>query len=291
MHLADAYAKLTSLFPDTPQPLFTEALLLVAGGGVEEDVPGTYRILGTTTGDNTLMTVEAGACDCDPLATERQLCAHVLAAELSGLLGKTAEKQQQSSLDSPLLERHVEKVVSGAMMTEAPYSVNVSVEDTDGYQFQFTVRKQDGKEFFQATLALRGWLKEQHLRPKQWKALAQGMEVHGNHTETPGKTKTPETTVPRTDGSVLRFHAETLLRNEMGGKLLWAIQGPDIPRYNAKYGMRVWPEVLIEAGFDMDTLENTRSTNFPSLKGWVAEYVNKPGEDKPDKVTRLAPQN
>jgi hypothetical protein len=90
---------------------------------------------------------------------------------------------------------------------------------------------------------------------------------------------------------VYRFHAETLLRSEVGGKYVWAVQGNDIPAYNRKFGMRIWGEVLEAAGFDPVALEEVRSANLPSLHGYVAEYIMKADDDrKPDKVIALTKQ-
>ena len=276
MDLTAAMTRMQSLYAAAPQPLHVEALLFCARRQVSEPDPGTFRVHFGKDGDIDIATVEGGACDCDPLAATRQVCAHLMAVTLYELL---REEPGRGLLDGPLLERHIERVVSGSLMMEAPYSVNLTVEDTDGYILQFTVRKQDSKEFFQAAIALRKWVKEQGFGPKQWKAPAQEVPRHEAGTHSPAQT--PGGQRP------LTFQAATLHRSELDTRILWAVKGPNMPRYNAKFGMRVWDEVLTAAGFDVPALTRMPSTDFPSLVGWVAEYVNKDGEDKPDKIIYL----
>ena len=170
MHLTDAMTRMQSLYAAMPPPLHVEALLFCARRQVTEPDPGTFQVHFGKDGDIDTATVEGGACDCDPLAETRQTCVHMMAVTLYELL-REVQEAKQSPLDGPLLERHIERVVSGSLMAEAPYSMNLTVEDADGYQPQFTVRKQDGKEFFHAATALRKWVKEQGFVPKkQWRA-------------------------------------------------------------------------------------------------------------------------
>ncbi len=82
MHLPDAMTKLHTLYVGMPQPLFTEALLLCARGNVSVEHPGTTTVRYGKEGGPDIATVEGGACDCDPLADTREVCAHVLAASL-----------------------------------------------------------------------------------------------------------------------------------------------------------------------------------------------------------------
>lgn len=281
MHLIDAMPKIYALFAGTPEPLLTEALLLCAHGAVTMAPSGTSTVRYGTGSDADTATVEGGACDCDPLAETRQVCAHVIAASLYELL---REEEKKSPLDGPLLERHVEKIVSGAMMTEAPYSLNVSVEDPDGYTLQFTVRKQDSREFFEAATALRTWVKKQGFTPKhQWR-----QPLQEGQAPTQSDAHSTVSGAPSSTQKTYLFHAETLVRSELGGKYVWAVMGADMPAYNKKYGMRAWPEILEAAGFDMATLETTRVGDLPSLKGYIAHYVMRIDDlQKPDKVVRL----
>ena len=280
MHLTDAMKKISILFTGTPEPLLTEAVGLVAHGCVTEPAPGTYTV-DYNKDEREVVTVEGGACDCDPLAETRQVCVHVVAASLFELL---REESSRGPLDGPLLERHIEKVVSGTLMAEAPYSVNMTVEDVDGYNLKFTVRRQDGKEFFEAVTNLRAWVKKQGFTPKQWHALVQEVPI-----PTQGHTQAAASGAPASTQKTYLFHAETLHKSDMDGKILFSIKGPDMPAWNRQYGLRVWPEVLSASGFDVQALEEMPSSRLPSLHGYVATYIMRRDDpEKPDKVTYLS---
>ena len=283
MHLTDAMTKLQSLYAAAPQALLTEALLLCARGCIMQLAEGATVVrYGGPDDREDIATVEGGACDCDPLAETRQVCAHVIAASLYELL---REEKPTLPLDGPLLERHIERVVSGSLMSEAPYSVNMTVEDADGYNLMFTVRKQDGKEFFEAATALRGWIKKQGFTPKkQWQAAVQEVQA-STQSVTPSTTSGASVSAQKT----YLFHAETLHKSDMDGKILFSIKGPDMPAWNRQYGMRAWQEVLAAAGFNVAELERLPNKELPSLHGYVATYVmRKDDPEKPDKVTYLS---
>ena len=87
MHLTDAMTKLQSLYAAAPQALLTEALLLCARGCIMQLAEGATVVrYGGPDDREDIATVEGGACDCDPLAETRQICAHVIAASLYELL-------------------------------------------------------------------------------------------------------------------------------------------------------------------------------------------------------------
>ncbi len=90
MYLNDAMTKLTTLYASAHEPLLTEALVLCATGAVTLMQAGTYTV--RYGGDDELATIEGGSCDCDPLAETRQVCAHVIAANLYELLREEEEK-------------------------------------------------------------------------------------------------------------------------------------------------------------------------------------------------------
>lgn len=293
MQLPDAVKKLHALIEDVEGAGLDEAVYLCAHDLVSTPQAGIFLV---RYGDGEVATVQDHRCDCDPLRDEPgPVCVHIVAAELYTLL---RDVTPQADVGSVIIERHIERVVSGALCTESPYSLNCTVEDVDGYNLMFTVRKSDSKEFFGAVQALRGWLKDKGYRPVQ-----RGYRPAGNHeheqsavvsaASAPGQhadTQPPRAEPVRTsedDKPLFRFHAETLHRNELDGRILFAVKGPDMHRWNTKYGTRIWQETLTAAGFDVAALETMPSKDFPSLKGWVAEYTKQDGEDRPDKIVRL----
>lgn len=75
----------------------------------------------------------------------------------------------------------------------------------------------------------------------------------------------------------LTFRAETLEKSTKGDKTYYKVKGPKFP----EYGVTIWPEVLADAGFDLDTL-----TGVTPLTGYTAHYIlNDKG--KPAKVVGL----
>lgn len=298
----DALATALAQYPEASTEMIGQATCLVASQAItcdEDDTPRRvyviqdYEGLGAATvthHDGTKFPL----CSCvdDPFDESSAACAHVLAVALYEAL-RTPEVPQ--GIAEPA---QAPTVLSGAVMSEAPYSLNVSVEDPDGYQYQLTVRKQESKAFFAAASSLRQWIKAQGFAPVQRggftrQAPAQDKATPAHEPTQESRTPTPSPSAPpRTQdapgGKVYRFHAETLLKNELGGKIVWAVQGNDIPAYNRKFGMRVWPEVLEAAGFDPVALEDVRQANLPSLHGYTAQYCMRSDDDKkPDKVIAL----
>lgn len=77
----------------------------------------------------------------------------------------------------------------------------------------------------------------------------------------------------------LSFKAETLEKSTKGDKTYYKVKGGKF----TKFGVTVWPEVLAEAGFDLDTL-----AGVTSMAGYTAHYIlNEKGD--PAKVIGLEP--
>ena len=306
----DALATALAKYPEAIAEMIGQATCLVAANALqrEEDemrreiyVIAAYEHLGAATVRPHPEGTGLPSCSCvdDPFDESNAACAHVLAVALYEAL-----TVQNIPLEATMATLTAQ-ALSGAVMTEAPYSLNVSVEDPDGYQYQLTVRKQESKAFFAAASGLRQWIKAQGFAPVQRGGFTRQAPVQEKppHLENAqrdapieGNTTTPEPQrasggLEGTGGKVYRFHAETLLKNELGGKYVWAVMGNDIPAYNKKYGLRIWPEVLEAAGFDPVALEDVRQANLPSLRGYVAEYTMRADDDKkPDKVIALVKQ-
>lgn len=102
MYLTEAMTQLQSLYAATPEPLLTEALLLCARGCVTEPAAGTTVVrYGGPADHDEVTTVEGGACDCDPLAETRQICAHVIAASLYELL-REEKKEPRATITTTM---------------------------------------------------------------------------------------------------------------------------------------------------------------------------------------------
>lgn len=77
----------------------------------------------------------------------------------------------------------------------------------------------------------------------------------------------------------LSFKAETLEKSTKGDKTYYKVKGGKF----TKFGVTVWPEVLADAGFDLDTL-----AGVTSMVGYTAHYIlNEKGD--PAKVIGLEP--
>ena len=145
MQLTDAMKRLTDLYQDaTPQHL-EHALWFCAHGRVVHDRADRYIV----EADKMRYTVQGQTCSCDPLQEPGDTappCVHGMATQLFQLLQDGTPQHDAGGV--PVLERHIEKVVSGSLMSEAPYAVTLPVEDVDGFEFVLTVRKQDPQQFF-----------------------------------------------------------------------------------------------------------------------------------------------
>ena len=293
MQLTDAMKRLTDLYQDAVEATHLEALSLVARDHVRKanEDSATVRYAGGKTA-----TIIEGQCNCDRLRDDDSgPCAHLLAVDLFQLLQDATPQYGAGGVPIPIVERHIEKIVSGMLLTEAPYAVTLTVEDADGYQFTLTVRKQDPQQFFEALQGLRAWVKKQGFLPAMPQERGQpspagtGPAGEEQRAMASAADLVEKDRVRETGARAVRqFHAETLHRSDLDDKIFWAIKGLDMPRWNVKHGMRVWPEVLREAGFDVDLLIDMSSKDFPPLKGYVAEYMMREDDpQKPDKIIRL----
>jgi len=81
---------------------------------------------------------------------------------------------------------------------------------------------------------------------------------------------------PPTGGS---FLADKLTATVDDGNAYWKVRGGQY----TKFGVTIWPEALVDAGFDFDELNPMKPVD---LSGWTAHYVlNDNG--KPKKVVKL----
>lgn len=84
------------------------------------------------------------------------------------------------------------------------------------------------------------------------------------------------------EGEVDSFPAMQLSATVDKGNVFWQVQGGSFQ----KFGVRIWPEVLAEAGFSVEELNPVKAVN---LQGYTAHYVKK-ANGKPKKVIRLVPE-
>lgn len=91
-------------------------------------------------------------------------------------------------------------------------------------------------------------------------------------------TRNPQPNAPAQQGGQNSFAAEFLVANQMNGKVYWSVQGGQFKRH----GLRVWPEVLTEAGFDVDSLDPNEAYD---MSGYTAVY--EAGQDNHKKVVSL----
>jgi len=76
----------------------------------------------------------------------------------------------------------------------------------------------------------------------------------------------------------LTFQAEKLVAETKEGNRYWKVVGPPF----MKYGVRVWDEVLADAGFALDLMD----ADVYTIPGYTAHYIERePG--KPQKVVKL----
>ncbi len=242
---------------------------------------------------------------------EAPACVHVLAAALFRAMHAEDPTPPIRLVPEPAEQR---------IRQLEPHSMTVKAWNTHGLEWLICVRahgvdalfedaktvagkiKEHGWMSFEAYQAYRNSKKEVPERQKKTQEAHDTVEndepassVHVQNNEPARSMQQPQARalVP----GAKTFHATYITANLLNDRWIWAVFGNDMPHYNAKYGMRVWPETLTDAGFNVQELEKlldngTREhpAQLPNVHGWLAEYVEKTGEDgktKPDKVIAL----
>lgn len=150
----------------------------------------------------------------------------------------------------------------GTGFTEAPASATARLISPQGVEWLLTCRDEQVSELIKKVDFL-----EAHL-------LEHGWTSPGGRAAAPapaGGSDTPE--------GVESFAAEQLVATIRDGKAYWKVKGPPF----AKYGVMVWPEVLEEAGFNVEELDPMKPV---SLAGHTAHFIREDGN--PKKVIKLA---
>jgi len=152
--------------------------------------------------------------------------------------------------------------------TEAPRSVNFYGVTKMGWNCQFTIRSVDNDTLLSDMGDLIKKLEALGVTPKQV----------GKQPDTPVSQNTPPPT--KQEAAVYdTFDAEELVGSMNKGNTYWKVKGGKF----SKYGVTIWPEVLAEAGFNVDALDPAQ---VYSLDGYEAMYITKE-DGKPDKVVKL----
>lgn len=175
-------------------------------------------------------------------------------------------------------DHHVQHQHRGTVMTEAPASVNFTF-DHQGRTVQLTLRDVDELRLLERLARVMGLFPPKPLEAPPVPAAPPPAEKTA--PAQPAKAAAPP---PAPPGGPLTFPAETLTCTSMkDGNALWSVKGKPF----SQYGVRIWPEALVAAGFDLDSLDPRQSY---ALTGYTAEYVEREspaGKMVPNKVTRL----
>ncbi len=149
-------------------------------------------------------------------------------------------------------------------MDEAKISFNCFVEHEDGYGGQITIRGDEADEW-----GLLFDLVIDKLKKKGYKR-----SVRKNNGTPKRQANTAD------ENGRLVIPVENIKLASGGEHPRWVVQGGNFK----KFGITCWPEVLEAAGI-MEHLDPVSDNNPQG--NWQAVYVNKVGEDKPDKVILL----
>jgi hypothetical protein len=155
--------------------------------------------------------------------------------------------------------------LTSATMSEAPASLNFFAITEKGWNLQITLRDVDEFNLLKRFAKLAQHLESMHVTPKQvGHPAAQTEAVKSNGTTA-------------AEGAVT-FQADKLITNVSEGKTAFKVKGG---KYS-KFGVTIYPEVLAEAGFDVDLLDPTKVID---LKGYTAHVIM--DGDKAVKVSKL----
>jgi hypothetical protein len=152
-------------------------------------------------------------------------------------------------------------IAKGFSFTEAPASVNWRVVTPAGFNIQVTLRGEDEFELFERMKGAIQFLNESGCKPAE---SGVSRNISGGNEEYVGTAK--ELSASVTDG-----------------KTYWSIK---VAPAFVKYGIRIWPEVLAEAGIVVEELSPTTVYQFegePQATVFIQERDGK----KLRKVTKL----
>ena len=177
----------------------------------------------------------------------------------------------------------LETLRSANPLPEAPASVNLKIADDGTYDVWFTFRGHSREALADGIPEMVKRLQGVGIIASD-EALAQRRAEREN---TRAAIRAPQQQVnpaaganpPATNGQPKTFPAQTLVPSVNEGKTYFKVKGGQF----TKYGVKVWPEVLQEVGFDLDQLDATQTYD---LSRYEAIYSIKE-DGAPEKVTKL----
>ena len=209
------------------------------------------------------------------------------------------EPSPESLEEFPDVVQVVDATVPGGFVAnhnhrESPVSINVRLNSPGGADCMLTVRsgatEEEVKSVIDVFVAGAKYANEAykfHFMPEYPQTVnaptANQQSVSAPPTGQPEFPPTSAPTAPPVQGNApgitsLSFQTEKLVSETKEGTRYWKVVGPPF----MKYGVRVWDEVLSEAGFALDLMNDP----VYSIPGYTAHYVERePG--KPQKVVKL----
>lgn len=157
--------------------------------------------------------------------------------------------------------------------TEAPSSLNFTAHTSTGWRVQITLRDESESNLLERFGLFVEAISERGMSPN---GASPTTTVPSTVGDLPPKS--PEEVTASDTQSQDTFTAEQLVGSINDGKTYWKVQGGPF----VKFGVTIWPEVLADAGFDVDQLDPTQ---MYSLEGYKATYLKE--GNKPKKVTLL----
>ena len=157
--------------------------------------------------------------------------------------------------------------------TEAPSSLNFTAHTSTGWRVQITLRDESESNLLERFGLFVEAISERGMSPNGASPTTTAPSTVGD-----APPKAPAEVTASETQSQDTFQAEQLVGSINDGKVYWKVQGGPF----VKFGVTIWPEVLADAGFDVDQLDPTQTY---SLEGYKATYLKE--GTKPKKVTTL----
>lgn len=160
---------------------------------------------------------------------------------------------------------------------EAGFSATVKVINPESqFEWLVTTRADSAKDGLPRLSLIEKWLGEHGYVSMD--AYIDQRRVERGQDQAPRQSKPAE--VPhRADSGALTFRAKTMEATINGGKAYWKVKGGKFD----KFGITIWPEVLEDAGFNLEELDPMK---VYQLDAYVAAYTLKE-DGKPDKIVKL----
>lgn len=172
---------------------------------------------------------------------------------------------------------------------EAGFSTNLYLTHSRMGRVQFTFRGATSRDWGSVLEDVDRFL--QYMHGKGWKFDGEPAAAAPAGNPPPSQPQEP-TRKPIDDSGneqpeVKSFKVDRLSFETKDGKYYYKVIGPKFP----KWGVKIWPEVLVDAGFDVDEDGAPQWDQVPHIAGWTAIYIEteKNGQMVPLKVTRLLP--